>query len=68
MGVAVGLLASVYACRAMTTATWFLSFERINPLIFAGIGLLLLMVTTLAAWAPARHASRIDPMRALREE
>jgi predicted permease len=68
MGVGVGLVASVYACRAMTTATWFLSFDRINPLIFAGIALLLLMVTTLAAWVPARHASRIDPMRALREE
>jgi len=58
----------VAACRAMTSATWFLTFDRVNPLIFAVIALLLLAITTLAAWAPARHASRIDPMRALRDE
>jgi putative ABC transport system permease protein len=68
VGVAAGLVVSVFACRAMTSATWFLSFDRVNPLIFAAIALPLLVVTTLAAWAPARYASRIDPMRALREE
>jgi ABC-type antimicrobial peptide transport system permease subunit len=68
IGVAVGLVVSIFACRALTSATWFLTFDRVNPLIFAAIALLLLVVTTLAAWAPARHASRIDPMRALREE
>jgi len=67
-GVAAGLVVSVIACRAMTSATWFLTFDRVNPLIFAVIALLLLGITTLAAWAPARHASRIDPMRALRDE
>ena len=68
IGVAAGLVVSVAACRAMTSATWFLTFDRVNPLIFAVIALLLLAITTLAAWAPARHASRIDPMRALRDE
>ena len=67
-GVSAGLVLSVAACRAMTSATWFLTFDRINPLIFAAIALLLLAVTTLAAWAPARHAARIDPMQALRDE
>ena len=68
IGVAVGLVVSVFACRALTSATWFLTFDRVNPLMFAAIALPLLIVTTLAAWAPARHASRIDPIRALREE
>jgi len=67
-GVAAGLVVSVIACRAMTSATWFLTFDRVNPLVFGAIALLLLAVTTLASWAPARHASRIDPMRALRDE
>jgi predicted permease len=68
IGVAAGLAVSVAACRAMTSATWFLTFDQVNPLIFAATALLLLAVATLAAWAPARHASRIDPMRALRDE
>ena len=68
IGVAAGLVVSVAACRAMTSATWFLAFDQVNPLIFGVIALLLLAITTLAAWAPARHASRIDPMRALRDE
>ena len=68
IGVAAGLVVSVAACRAMTSATWFLTFDQVNPLIFAAIALLLLAVTTLAAWTPARHASWIDPMRALRDE
>jgi len=68
IGVAAGLVVSVAACRAMTSATWFLTFDQVNPWIFAAIALLLLAITTLAAWAPARHASRIDPMRALRDE
>jgi ABC-type antimicrobial peptide transport system permease subunit len=67
-GVGAGLVVSIFACRALTSATWFFTFDRVNPLIFVAIALLLVGVTTLAAWAPARHASRIDPMTALREE
>jgi ABC-type antimicrobial peptide transport system permease subunit len=29
---------------------------------------ILLAVTMLAAWVPARRAARVDPMRALRDE
>jgi ABC-type antimicrobial peptide transport system permease subunit len=67
-GVAAGLVVSLFACRALTAFTWFLTFDRLNPLIFVVIPLPLLLVTTLAAWAPARRAARIDPLRALREE
>ncbi len=67
-GVAAGLVVSLFACRAMTSATWFFSFDRVNPLTFAAIPMLLLAVTGLAAWAPARRASRVDPIRALRDE
>jgi predicted permease len=68
IGVAAGLVVSVAACRAMTSATWFLTFDQVSPLIFTVIAVLLLAITTLAAWVPARHAARIDPMRALRDE
>ncbi|MGA2325645.1 MAG: ABC transporter permease [Bryobacteraceae bacterium] len=67
-GVAAGLVVSVFACRAITSATWFLTFDRVNPLIFAVIPLALLAITALAAWAPARRATAVDPMRTLRDE
>jgi predicted permease len=67
-GIAAGLVVSLWGCRAMTSATWFFSFDRIDPLVFAAIPALLVAVTALAAWAPARRAARVDPIRSLREE
>ncbi len=67
-GVAVGLVLSVYACRLVTSSLSFITFERLDPAIFVVLPLLLLLVTMLATWAPAVRASRVDPMRALRDE
>lgn len=67
-GIAAGLVISFFACRFLTSAIWIASFNHTNPLLFIAISLPLLLITALATYAPARRASLIDPMRALREE
>lgn len=68
-GIAAGLVVSYFACRALTSANAFIaSFDRVNPLAYVVIALPLLLIAVLATFAPARRASRVDPMRALRDE
>jgi ABC-type antimicrobial peptide transport system permease subunit len=67
-GVAVGLLVSLFVCNILTSRLWIATFDHVNPLLYAVIAVPLLVVTALAAWAPARRASLVDPMRALRDE
>jgi len=65
---ALGLALGMAASRALTGALESLLFGVTSgdPVTFIGIGLLLIVVTALAGYFPARRASRIDPMVALR--
>jgi ABC-type antimicrobial peptide transport system permease subunit len=67
-GLGAGLVVSFFACRVLTSALWIATFDRTNPLLFVAISLPLLLITLLATYAPARRASLVDPMRALRDE
>ncbi len=67
-GIATGLVVSFFVCRVLTSAIWIATFDPTNPLLFAAISLPLLLITLLATYAPARRASLVDPMRALRDE
>jgi ABC-type antimicrobial peptide transport system permease subunit len=67
VGVGAGLILSFFACRVLASSLWNLA-GRLNYAILPAVALPLLLVTLLAAYVPARRASLIDPMRALRDE
>jgi predicted permease len=66
IGSAAGLAAAVAATRLIRSQLYGLSPH--DPLVLTGAALVLLAVTMLAACIPARRASRVDPLRALRNE
>jgi predicted permease len=66
--VAVGLALGITASRVLSNALGNLLFGVTSgdPVTFAGMGTLLIVVAAVAGYIPARRASRIDPMVALR--
>jgi ABC-type antimicrobial peptide transport system permease subunit len=66
IGVASGAAASLALTRAVRAMLFGVS--PTDPLTFAGVTLLLVGVTLLACYLPARRATRVDPMIALRAD
>jgi len=68
--VAAGVGAGVLGAAALTRLLSTLLFEvsATDPLVFAVIALLLLLIGAAASYLPARRATRVDPMVAIREE
>jgi predicted permease len=64
IGVSIGLSAALGATRMVAGLLYGLAPN--DPLTIALAGLLLLAVAALAGYLPARRASRVDPMLALR--
>ena len=65
-GVALGTLGS-FALSKWIQSLLF-GTTPTNPAVFSGVGLLLCAVALAAAYVPARRASRIEPLQALRTE
>ncbi|HYW11569.1 MAG TPA: FtsX-like permease family protein, partial [Longimicrobium sp.] len=66
IGLLLGLPLSMIATRFIGTAlNWPLTS---SPLLGAAVGAVVLAVASIASWIPARRASTIDPVLALRTE
>jgi predicted permease len=65
-GLAIGLVLSAIAARSMTTLLY--GFRPDYVPTAAAVSLALLVVAALACFVPARRASRVDPVIALRNE
>ncbi len=66
VGLVIGLAAAFGLTRVL--ASVLAGISPTDPVTFTAISLLLLAIGAAACWAPARKASRIDPMIALRYE
>ena len=66
IGTAIGLVSALALSRALQSVLY--EANGIDPKIYLGVGLLLFVATLLASWIPARRASRVDPIIALRSE
>ena len=66
LGLAIGLGGALALSRFLEKLLF--DVKPIDPLVFAGVALLLLLVAVLASWLPARRAAKVDPMVALRAD
>ena len=65
-GLAWGIPAAVFGTRVLQSLLYGLA--PADPVTLAGAAAVLLALSVLAAWLPARRASRVDPIVALRIE
>jgi predicted permease len=66
LGLAVGVAGAIAVMRLIRTLLFGVSHT--DPMTFAGVAAVLVLVALLATWLPAQRATRVDPLVALRHE
>jgi ABC-type antimicrobial peptide transport system permease subunit len=66
VGIGLGLIVALYATRWVASQLY--GVERLDVPTFLGSAIVMAVVALVAAYVPARRASRVDPMTALRCE
>jgi putative ABC transport system permease protein len=66
IGVAVGLITTLVLTRLL--ASFLYGVSASDPLIFSSVALLMTAISAAASFFPARRATRVDPVVALRHE
>ena len=65
-GLVIGIAAAIGLSRLIESQLY--GTDPVEPAVFAGVGILLILTTIVACYLPARHAASIDPIRTLRHD
>jgi putative ABC transport system permease protein len=68
VGIAAGVAGALALTGVMERASMLISIKPNDPITYAAIAALFVLIATLASWVPARRAASLDPNAALREE
>ena len=66
IGIALGLAGAFGVTRFLSS--FLFGVSPMDPATFAAVAVLLIVVTSVASWVPARRAASVDPVSALRSE
>ena len=66
IGIALGIIACAAVSRVLSSVLY--GVNPLDPVAFGSVSLFLAVVALVACFVPARRATRIDPMQALRNE
>ena len=66
LGIVLGIAGAYFISKLMQQALF--EVDPAEPLVYLGVAVLLLLIAEFASWLPARRATRIDPVIALRSE
>ncbi len=66
IGLLIGTAGMLVSARALRS--FLFEVNAVDPVVYAGVSLLLALVTAVACWLPAQRAARVDPIITLRAE